>query len=220
MFKKQNIFKLLLLGVTLFSCSNTSSVSSNPSSNESTVSVSNESTSSQKPSVNPNCVLDKKFEGYKVDAMPFFNEGWMTGGSIFDEDYIKLKRKDGFVRSNKFENDSEKLEIILTARISGLPIITDLALNKVMKFSVQGLNDNGEVVSKSSYFHQVSQEDIDNKTFKDFPTYDNEFKNNEVHYILNGKGISKVSVVLEEKIIYGKDGVNLDIQRIQVIKTK
>lgn len=243
--------KLLLLSLfLLFGCNNPSSSenssissSSDSSINESSSSVESSSSSSAEKSSSisseeissipssedqQNIVIDFDFVGFETNegAMNFFASSWSTSGSIFSENDLKLTKDIGYVRSPAYQTFRSRIEVSLTSHITNLHNLNQSALGEVFEFKVEALDDNEdfefEVIDSVTYRHEVTQDDITNQSFLDYPTYTSDYSNDPYTVILEGEGIKRVRVSMVTKISFTSDsnqptGCNLGIHNLKVV---
>lgn len=204
-------------------------VSSSVATSSTQIPISNSIVSSSTTPIDPASILvDFTFEGYEKDdtIFDFFNLNWSTAGSRFEPTFLKLLRKDGFVRTPVLAEHSNSLNVSLYTHITGLQNIDSSAIGTYIDLRVEGVKANDEaeydIIDSVTYKHTVTAEDVTNNSFADFPAYSSDFSNDPYTVTLNGEGIEKVRVVMYNKIIYGadQDGCNVDIRRMIITDNK
>lgn len=211
--------KILLIGLLALLCGCGNSSNTTQTGTIATTTNGNSNTQTTSTDV-ANTVFEYEFVGCFGNEMDMFTQGWFFGNCIFEDDYLKLNRDEGSVRTPAFENNKDILTLELVGHISGMNNFNETALNKKVVIDFETLDVDKQTIDKKTYTHTVTAEDIQNQYFSDFPKYSSDFSEEPYKVELNATDAKHVRVTLVEKISFTVNGettgCNLAINKLKV----
>lgn len=167
-------------------------------------------------------VLNYEFGGmFNQEFEMFYQKGWMAAECKFDDLDLRLINDAGFLRTPSLDITKDKIYIYMTSHFTGLNNLNETAIGKRTKLVVYGLDEEGSTIASEEYTHTLTNEDIANQSFNDFPAYSSDFSKSPYFVTLTGNGIKKIKIELAEKISFTgsngkKEGCNFAIKNLTI----